>query len=116
MIERHVLVADWFAPDFEIERRLFEPHCISWSLPTSGGPALTKEEQVQQLLRRIDAAPRIDAVAFVLAPLTDEVINALPKTCRHLQRVGIGLDQVDLAAARARGMTIDNTPDYATEE
>jgi D-3-phosphoglycerate dehydrogenase len=30
--------------------------------------------------------------------------------------VGIGLDTVDIPAATARGLTIGNTPDYATEE
>ncbi len=75
-----------------------------------------RDEQIRLLLARIPQTPRIDGVLFVLAPLPREVIDALPPTCRHLQRVGIGLDTIDLDATKARGMTVDNTPDYAIEE
>lgn len=112
----HVLVADWFAPDFDIERPLLEARGISWCRPGWQPPPPPRDEQIRQLLERIKQSERIDGVLFILAPLPAEVINALPATCRHLQRVGIGLDTIDLAAAKARGMTVDNTPDYATEE
>ena len=112
----HVLVADWFAPDFEIERPRLEARGITWSMPGWKPPPPPRDEQIRQLLARIKQSERIDGVLFILAPLPKEVIQALPASCRHLQRVGIGLDAVDLDAARARGMTVDNTPDYATEE
>lgn len=115
-MKKHVLVTDWFAPDFDIERPLLEARGISWSMPGWKPPPPPRDEQIQQLLERIRQAKRIDGVLFILAPLPVEVINALPVTCRHLQRVGIGLDTIDLAAAKTRGMTVDNTPDYATEE
>ncbi len=115
-MKKHVLVTDWFAPDFDIERPLLEARGISWCMAGWKPPPPPRDEQIRQLLERIRQAKRIDGVLFVLAPLPAEVINALPATCRHLQRVGIGLDTIDLAAAKTRGMTVDNTPDYATEE
>lgn len=116
MSTRHVLVADWHPADFEIERAPLESRGITWSMPGWKPPPPPREEQIRQLLERIQQAERIDGVLFALAPLPKEVIHALPATCKHLQRVGIGLDLVDLDAVQARGMTIDNTPDYATEE
>jgi len=116
MAGAHILVADWFAPDFEIESNLLRSRGMTWSLPAWSPPPPPAEEQIRQLLERIHRAERIDAVLFQLAPLTAEVIDALPTSCRHLQRLGIGLDTVDLRAATARGITIANTPDYATEE
>jgi D-3-phosphoglycerate dehydrogenase len=114
MSRPHVLVADWHLTDFEIERTLLEKNAITWSLPTSA--AQSPEEQIQQLLTRVCQSERVDGVLFVLAPLTAEVIAALPPSCKHIQRVGMGLDTVDIQAVRARGMTLANTPDYATEE
>lgn len=114
MSRPHVLVADWHLTDFEIERTLLEQNAITWSLPTSA--AQSPEEQILQLLTRVCESERVDGVLFVLAPLTAEVIAALPPSCKHIQRVGMGLDTVDIQAVRARGMTLANTPDYATEE
>ncbi|MFM8436328.1 MAG: C-terminal binding protein [Planctomycetia bacterium] len=116
MTPRHLLVADWFARDFTLEEEALGPIGATWSLPDPTASALSREQQVERLLDRIRRAERIDAVLFVLAPLTTAVIDALPPECRLLQRVGIGLDTVDLDAARRRGITVDNTPDYATEE
>src|SRR5882672_8153792 len=112
----HILVADWLVPDFDVETRTLGNKGITWSLPSWSPPPPPAEEQVRQLLERIRKTERIDGVLFMLAPLTAEVINALPASCKHLQRVGIGLDTVDIPAATARGITIGNTPDYATEE
>jgi D-3-phosphoglycerate dehydrogenase len=100
--------------DFEIEKAFLERNAVTWSMPAS--LASSREEQIDQLLARIKQAERIDGVLFVLAPLTAAVIAALPPFCKHLQRVGMGLDTVDIEAARAKGLTISNTPDYATEE
>src|SRR5690606_1358539 len=49
------------------------------------------------------------------APVNAEVIAAL-KHCRVIVRYGIGVDNVDLAAARARGIAVCNVPDYGVDE
>lgn len=84
-----MLVADWHATDFEIERKELEAHGITWSMPGWKPPPPARDEQIRQLLARIQQAERIDGVLFALAPLPQEVINALPATWRHMQRVGI---------------------------
>jgi D-3-phosphoglycerate dehydrogenase / 2-oxoglutarate reductase len=112
----HILVADWHAPEFDLEAQVLREQGMTWSLPPRRETPLSDSEQEALLLERIAAAPRIDGVLFLLAPLTARVIQALPRECRHLQRVGIGLDKVDLEAVRTRGLSLDNTPDYATEE
>jgi D-3-phosphoglycerate dehydrogenase len=112
----HVLVADWVFPEFEMEADFLRSRGMTWSLPPLSVPQPPVEEQIRNLLERIRKEERIDAVLFQLAPLTAEVIQALPASCKHLQRSGIGLDTVDLEAAKARGLTVANTPDYATEE
>ena len=89
---------------------------VIWSLPEWKPPPPRPEKQREQLLARIAAEPRIDVVLFQLAPLDAGVINRLPDTCRLLQRVGTGLDTVDLGAAAARGIAVRNTPDYCVEE
>ncbi len=36
--------------------------------------------------------------------------------CKLIVRCGVGIDNVDVAAARARGITVCNIPDYGTED
>jgi lactate dehydrogenase-like 2-hydroxyacid dehydrogenase len=44
-----------------------------------------------------------------------ELIARLPRT-RIIVRNGVGYDNVDVAAAAARGIPVANVPDYGTEE
>jgi D-3-phosphoglycerate dehydrogenase len=56
-----------------------------------------------------------DALLNTYMPITDELLGQLP-ACRIVARYGIGVDNVDLAAAARRGVTITNVPDYSVEE
>lgn len=114
MKAKHILVTDWNAPNFDIERAALEERGFTWSLPENY--PTKRDAQIAYQLERIKNAERIDGVLFVLAPLPREVIEALPGECKVMQRVGIGLDSIDLEAARERGIRVDNTPDYAIEE
>jgi D-3-phosphoglycerate dehydrogenase len=49
------------------------------------------------------------------APITAEVLDALPGL-RLVSRYGVGVDVVDLDAARERGVWVCNVPDYGTTE
>ncbi|WP_168735515.1 C-terminal binding protein [Cohnella fermenti] len=56
-----------------------------------------------------------DAVLTQWAPVTAEAIAAMTR-CKVIVRYGIGVDNVDLEAARAKGIPVANVPDYAIEE
>ena len=56
-----------------------------------------------------------DAVLTQFAPVNAAVIGAM-KQARVIVRYGIGVDNVDLEAARARGVPVCNVPDYCTDE
>ncbi len=61
------------------------------------------------------AAADADAMLVQWAPITAAVINGLHK-CRVIVRYGIGVDNVDLAAAKLRGIPVCNVPDYCIDE
>ena len=63
----------------------------------------------------VAAAPGVDAVLVQYAPITADVLAALPGL-RLVSRYGVGVDAVDLDAARARGVWVCNVPDYGTAE
>lgn len=74
-------------------------------------------------LARIDSPEQVreataDAQAVIVTtnPLTAAHIAALGDGVRVIGRAGTGLDAIDLEAARARGILVYHTPDYATDE
>ena len=115
MLPPHLLIAEWMEDcDFEWER--LERAGITWSLPSWRPPPPPPEQQRRHLLERIGTAPRLDAVLLGNAPFNAEVIDALPATCKLLQRMGVGLENVDVERARQRGIVVRNVPDYCVEE
>lgn len=63
-----------------------------------------------------EAWERADAILlWHEVKLTREVIARL-RRCRIVVRVGVGLDNVDLDAAREAGIPVCNIPDYGTED
>jgi len=47
--------------------------------------------------------------------LTAQLIARLPASVRAIANFSVGVDHVDLAAARARGIIVTNTPDVLTD-
>lgn len=60
-------------------------------------------------------AREADAVMAFLLPMPATVIDRLER-CRVIVRLGVGYDNIDLEAARARGIPVCNVPDYGTDE
>ncbi len=56
-----------------------------------------------------------DALLVTIQPVTAAVIGTLAR-CKIISRVGVGLDNIDLPAATARGIWVTNVPDYAIDE
>jgi D-3-phosphoglycerate dehydrogenase len=61
------------------------------------------------------AARDADALLNTYLPLDADFFAGLER-CRIVARYGIGVDNVDLAAAVSRGITVTNVPDYCVEE
>lgn len=57
----------------------------------------------------VDGAVRAATALIAKAPVTAEIIAALPQL-RHIAVYGVGYDKIDVAAARARGIAVTNTP------
>ncbi len=70
------------------------------------GRALTEDEAITLLAGCV-------GVAAGTEPLTERVMAALPEL-KVISRCGVGVDNVDLAAAKARNITVCNTPDGPT--
>ena len=58
---------------------------------------------------------RADAVINLRYDLDAAAIDAL-EDCRVISRYGIGVDNIDVAAASERGIPVTNVPDYCLEE
>lgn len=63
----------------------------------------------------IERARSFDALIVQYAPLTDQVFRELPEL-RAVSRYGTGVDNIDLGAADAAGVTVCNVPRYGSTE
>lgn len=62
-----------------------------------------------------EAVRGADLVLVRESPVSREVIAQMDR-CKGIVRYGIGVDNIDLGAARARGIAVANVPDYGIEE
>ncbi len=99
-----VAVTDSGFPDLEQEKNILQPIGFAFA----EGQCRTASE-VAALCR--DA----DAVLTQWAPVTAEAIESFEK-CRVIVRYGIGVDNVDLEAAKRKNIPVVNVPDYAIQE
>lgn len=99
-----VVVTDFTFNSLDVEERIMRPA----GADVVGGRCKTPEALIPLVA---DA----DAVIVQFAPVTAEVIAAMRKA-RAIVRYGIGVDNVDLDAARARGIPVCNVPDYCINE
>jgi D-3-phosphoglycerate dehydrogenase len=56
-----------------------------------------------------------DAILTTYAPIGAGLMVSLER-CRIISRYGIGVDNIDLEAARDKGIVVTNVPDYCVEE
>ncbi|RXZ79790.1 C-terminal binding protein [Paenibacillaceae bacterium] len=104
MAKYTAVVTDYGFPDLKQEKNVLEPvgfEVIPGQCRTAG--------EVANLCR--DA----DAVLTQWAPVTAEAIAGMSR-CRIIVRYGIGVDNVDLEAAKFHGIPVVNVPDYAINE
>lgn len=99
-----VLVTDHTFDPLDIERRILEP---------LGAEIIDSQcRSAEELLPLVADA---DAVLTQFSPVNAQVIAAM-KNVRVIVRYGIGVDNVDLQAAKARGIPVCNVPDYCIDE
>ena len=60
-----------------------------------------------EILSRLDGC---DAYIAGVDYITADVIEKMPASVKVISRYGVGVDRVDLAAAKARGIAVTNTP------
>ncbi|HTD16993.1 MAG TPA: C-terminal binding protein [Chthoniobacterales bacterium] len=103
--QKKVVAIDGGYESYDVERRILEGINAELTVdPCEGDAARIK-------LATKDA----DAVLVRESPINAETI-ALMRRCRIIARYGIGVDNVDLMAARERRIYVANVPDYGTEE
>lgn len=100
-----VVIAGTRFPDQKIERKILAP--AGCKLIAGNGH---DEKSLIELCREADGV-----ITGSLSHFTPRVIQRLDR-CRIIARVGIGLDNIDLAAAKKKGIIVTNVPDYCIDE
>jgi glyoxylate reductase len=81
----------------------------SFELRVHRGERLVTEKTVADFIDTADGA-----VTLLFNPVSHRVVEACPNL-RVVGNVAVGFDNIDLAAAEARGVWVTNTPDVLTE-
>lgn len=99
-----VLITDYGFKDINQESSLLSSAGYSMETAQCGTP----EEVIEKAG---------DSVGLLVqwAPVNEKVINNL-KSCRVIVRYGIGVDNIDLRAAKKKGILVCNVPDYCIAE
>jgi D-3-phosphoglycerate dehydrogenase len=103
-----VLLTDYAWPDVEIERRTLAE--IDAELIVA-----PKDKQDAASLAALAKEHQVDAIMTNWAKVPASVIEASPKV-RIVSRLGIGLDNIDVAFCTSRGIPVTNIPDYCLIE
>ncbi len=99
-----IVVTDYTFADLTIEEKL----CRAVNCELRGAQAKTEAAL-------IELCSEADAVITQFAKINANVINAMNRA-KVIVRYGIGVDNVDLKAARAKNIPVCNVPDYCIDE
>ena len=100
----HVLLTDYAWADLDIEKSI---------LSAAGAELIVADKTDAGSLARLAANCQAIMTNWVKVP--ESVIAAAPE-CKIIARLGIGLDNIDVAAATKRGIMVTNVPDYCLIE
>jgi len=73
---------------------------------------LSKSSSAEDIL---EVARDADAVIVCYAQITAEIINQLTR-CKVIARTGLGVDNIDIPAAKAKNIVVTYVPDYCLHE
>lgn len=96
--------------------RLFPPNVMARARRDYHVVADNPDDVPADAARLVAMASGADALLCAAGdPLAAATIAALPACVRAIATFSVGTDHIDLAAARARGIAVTNTPDVLTE-
>ena len=101
---KKVVITDYNYADLIIE----EKELKKWNARVIPAQCATPEEVIK-------VGKDADALISQYAPITAEVIASLDR-CKAIGRYGIGIDNIDVAAATAKGIAVVNVPSYCEGE
>jgi D-3-phosphoglycerate dehydrogenase len=101
-----VLITDYAWPDVELERRMLAAENVELVVAPDGA---------ESTLAKMAGHYEVSAIMACWAKVTPLVIDASPR-CRHVARLGIGLDNIDVNHCSRRGIPVTNVPDYCQIE
>ncbi|MHC4394625.1 MAG: C-terminal binding protein [Planctomycetota bacterium] len=104
MAKYKVLIADSRYPAYDEEKTVLKKIDAEVIVNSSDN-----EDEIAQ------AVTDVDGLIVNLAPITEKVISAMNK-CKCVSRYGVGYDNVDTAALKAKGIYLANVPDYCEED
>ncbi|MGF1578163.1 MAG: C-terminal binding protein [Gemmataceae bacterium] len=99
-----VIIADYISEPLDEERAILADIAEVVALE-----AMSQSD----LIGRLDDATAVMLYHFV--EMDADTISRF-KNCKLIVRCGVGVDNIDLGAARAKGIPVANIPDYGTEE
>jgi D-3-phosphoglycerate dehydrogenase / 2-oxoglutarate reductase len=104
MSKYKVLLTDYAWPDLNIEQTILAQYDTEL--------VVAPDREIETLKR---LAVDVDAIMTNWSDVPAELIDAAPN-CRIVSRLGIGLDNIDVARATSRGIPVTNVPDYCLIE
>lgn len=106
-----IIVTDYYYPNLDAEKEVFarlgDYELVDCTRFAPGGYI-----QPEHLIPHVCNA---DAVIVQFAQINAEVIKAMQR-CKVIARYAIGVDNIDLDAAKAKGILVANVPDYCVGE
>ena len=100
-----VAITDYSFPDLSIEQEILQ----------AAGHVIAASKEKRPAPEMCALVADADAVITQFAPVTAEVIASMTKA-RVIVRYGVGVDNVDLEAARVRGIPVCNVPGFCIDE
>jgi lactate dehydrogenase-like 2-hydroxyacid dehydrogenase len=101
-------------PIVVVGRRL--PEAVNWRLSRDYQPRFNSDDHVYDGAEILALCQDADALLPCHSEhLSAEVIGALPARLKIIANFSVGVDHVDLEAAKARGIVVTNTPDVLSD-
>ena len=104
MAKYKVLIADSRYPAYDEEKAVLEKIDAEIIIDSSDDP-----DQLAEVVTDIDG------LIVNLAPINEKIVSAMTK-CKCVSRYGVGYDNVDTAALKAKQIYLANVPDYCEED